>query len=295
MLKITVPATLANLGPGFDSFGMAVDILNTFDIELNPDGEDVIALGGAAEQSIVPIPKAPADNLVIQAMDALYRDAKAVRPPIRLTVTPEVPLARGMGSSSTAIAAGLMAANRLLNDAYSLSMLCRMATALEGHPDNVVPALQGGVWLCDEAAFYPLPWPSDWRILLVIPPYPILTEEARSVMPKQVALEDAVLNVRKASMLTYGLLKADPAVFANALDDRLHQPYRGQLIKEFLPLQDLARQQGALGTIISGSGSTLAVFAPADKFDTLCEQVKATFSHCLLKTPQVATHGAIVR
>lgn len=294
MLQISVPATLANLGPGFDSFGMAVDVYNTFEIDVNPDGEDVVALSHHIEGE-VGIPKNPADNLVIQAMDALYRDAKATRPHVILKLSPEIPLARGMGSSSTAIVAGLVAANRLLGDTYSLPMLCRIATSLEGHPDNVVPALQGGVWLCDEASFYPLPWPKGWRILLVIPPYPILTEEARSVMPKQVALEDAVLNVRKASMLTYGLLKADPAVFANALDDRLHQPYRGQLIKEFLPLQDFVRQQGALGTIISGSGSTLAVFAPEDIFNTLCEQVKATFSHCQLKSPQVAMHGVVVR
>lgn len=266
---IRVPATLANLGPGFDSFGMAVDQYNLFHINPNASVDKICFAQPGLELS-----DNPADNLVFRAANYLAKALGQSCPPFELTIDARLPLARGLGSSSTAIVAGLLAANRLFSDPCDLPKLCQLATALEGHPDNVVPALLGGVRLCDGPQSYHLPWSPDWAIILVIPAYPILTEEARRVLPAQPSRADAVFNLRKASLLTYALLKEDSNVFASSLSDALHQPYRAQLIPEFQSVSQLASHHGAMGTIISGSGSTLAVFSQRAQHEQLLSILK---------------------
>lgn len=305
-ITIQAPATLANLGPGFDSFGLAVSVFNTF--RFTPAATDSITLTGTAKtpsgdtrDSGSQIQLNPSKNLVFQALDYLYaqtgqpRAARANKPAFVVSIEAPIPLARGMGSSSTAIAAGLLAANQSLGSPFSLPELCRLATELEGHPDNVVPALRGGVWLCDATQSYPLPWPDDWAILLVIPPYPIETEAARAVMPDQLSREDAIYNLRKASLLTYALLNADTQALSEALDDRIHQPYRGKLIPEFDPLKAFTGQLGSLGTIISGSGSTMAVFCRKSDQQAIATAIEhdQSFSACQVITPAISIHGAV--
>ncbi|MEB3287009.1 MAG: homoserine kinase [Vampirovibrionales bacterium] len=255
---VSVPGTCANLGPGFDSFGLAIDWDNHFHFSpAAPSIQDAII------SNHTDIPLTPADNLVFQAMDHIFQAQQKARPPFRLEIDACLPSARGLGSSSTAIVAGLVAANHVLENPYTPLELAQMANRLEGHPDNVAPALLGGVKLCDDDTFVNLPWPDDWKILLLIPPYPIKTEAARRVLPEHPSRKDAIFNLRKASLLTYALLKADGDAFARSLDDALHQPYRGQLIPEWREVQNLAKQQNAFGSIISGSGSVMAVFYSA--------------------------------
>ena len=266
MFTVRVPATIANLGPGFDSFGMAVSLYNCFEFQqaerdglvFSPDGAaDVSALQKASDSGDQRVGK----NLLFVAMDRLFEKAGQARPPLQVRITADIPVARGLGSSSTAIVAWLVAANHLLNQPFESLDLLDLAVEMEGHPDNVAPAMLGGVVLYDERP-YRLPWPLEWRVLTVSPDYEVLTEEARRILPASVPMADGIFNLRKASVLTYALLQEDPDAFRASLQDRLHQPYRRQLIAEYDAIERLVMVDGALGMIISGSGSTMAIFYP---------------------------------
>ena len=263
MFQVRVPATIANIGPGFDSFGLAVSLYNTF--TFSPANKH--AIEGDLPQGIS---KDPGENLIFKAMDYFFSRTGHLPCGIKVTIDAQIPLARGLGSSSSAIVAGLMAANLISGDPLSKQDLLQLATQLEGHPDNVAPALMGGLQLCDESASpgagigkinaYTLPFPADWRIVVMIPDYTVLTEEARRVLPDKVSFNDAVFNMRKASLLTYALLNHDGKAFAASLEDKMHQPYRGKLLKEWQSIRDMAAECGAFGAVISGSGPTMAVF-----------------------------------
>jgi len=179
-------------------------------------------------------------------------------------------MSRGLGSSSTAIIAALVAANHFCGNALSQNTLLDLAIQLEHHPDNVAPALLGGVVFYDTQA-YSLPWPKQWRVLTISPSYPVSTKEARTILPAQVSMADSIFNLRKASLLTYALLQADETAIKKALDDRLHQPYRSQLIPEYQALETSMLDAGAYGFIISGSGPTMACFYPSEIQDSLLQ------------------------
>jgi homoserine kinase len=264
-VTVRVPGTIANMGPGFDSFGMAVTLYNEF--TFSPAAEDALILNEdeqrpewlAMAQSVK---ERAHDHLLWLAFDEVYRACGQVRPPLGVSIRAEVPMSRGLGSSSTAIVAALMAANRWLGDPLSREALLKLAIQLEHHPDNVAPALLGGVILWDTHP-YPLTWPPDWQVLALSPAYPISTNQARTLLPQQVPLANAVFNLRKASLLTYALLQGDSDALRHALEDKLHQPTRSQLIPEYKALRDCALTHGAYGFIVSGSGPTMACFYPA--------------------------------
>jgi homoserine kinase len=276
MLTVRVPATIANLGPGFDSFGMAVTLYNTF--HFKPAERDALSFSVEGAADVRGLSVDPDQNILFGAMERLAAKVGLQRPFVQVEVVTDIPVARGLGSSSTAIVAGLVAMNRLLGDPLNKQELLTLAVEMEGHPDNVAPALLGGVVLYDTKP-YLLPWPLDWRVLTLSPDYPVLTEEARKILPKEQPMDAAIFNLRKASVLTYALLRQDPDALREALHDRLHQPYRKHLIKEYEPIERNVMDAGAYGMIISGSGSTMAVFYPTvlhgsllDQMDTLIRQ-----------------------
>lgn len=270
---IRVPATIANLGPGFDSFGMAVSLHNQFTVE--PAEHDRLSGDPASSVDISPLNDATGPSILFAAMDRVFEQVGQTRPhACHVQVTARIPIARGLGSSSTAVAAGLVAANHLLQDPLNADQLLDLGIALEGHPDNIAPALLGGTVLYDTRP-YSLPWPSDWGIITLSPSYPILTEAARRIMPQHVSLADSVFNLRKSAVLTYALLRHDADALREALADRLHQPYRKQLIPEFDHLAETARRHGAYGTIISGSGSTMAIFCSQTQLTSLHPHLQA--------------------
>lgn len=272
MYTVRVPATIANMGPGFDSFGMAVSLYNRFTFQ--PAERDTLNFSTEGSADTSALSGDTADNILFKAMDRLYAKAGKVRPAFQVTVQADIPVARGLGSSSTAIVAGLIAANRFLGEPYESLPLLDIAIEMEGHPDNVAPALLGGVVLYDTQP-YVLPWPMEWRVMVISPAYTVMTEEARRILPKTVSLEDAVFNLRKASALTYALLREDPDALRASLKDRLHQPYRRQLIREYDAIEKLVMDDGAFGMIISGSGSTMAVFYPTVMHAFLLEKLEA--------------------
>ncbi len=262
---IRVPATTANLGPGFDSFGLALKCYNRFFFKLNPTA-DRLTFSPKTCVDVTNTSLNPGESLVFQALERFYEEIQTPRPPFEVKIEAHIPLARGLGSSSTVIVGALVGANTLAGSPLNDQALLRLATDLEGHPDNVAPALLGGALLCDESEgevkAYPLAWPEDWKVVVAVPEYRLLTEKARSVLPKQFSMGDAVFNLRKASLMTYALLQHDGQAFAASLSDRLHQPYRSGLIPEFEPLQACALQAGAFGCVISGAGPSMAVFYP---------------------------------
>lgn len=270
MIRVRVPATTANLGPGLDVLGLALDLHSTVAIAPASSGVTVTYEGtGAAE---VPL---GADNLVVRAAESLFA-RQGVRPDgYRLAVDNPIPLARGLGSSAAAIVGGIVAANRLVAElagpsaAASADELLALATSLEGHPDNVAPALLGGVTVAvqgeDKVHVHSFQPPEQLRLVVAIPEFPLSTMKAREVMPDNVSLTDAVFNVSRASLLVTALLSGRFDLLSVACDDRLHQPYRARLIPGLSEVVTAARDAGAAAAFLSGAGPSVVAFIEAGR------------------------------
>lgn len=249
---VRVPASSANLGPGYDV--MAAALSTYFELEVEETGEFLLDPGGLD----VPTGR---ENLVVRAFESL-RPADGIA--FRLGGD-GIPLARGLGSSAAAIVAGLFAADHLFELALSREEMLARATELEGHPDNVAAAIYGGFVVCgrDEAGapsaarFDP---PSGLEGIVVIPAEEVSTVRAREAIPAEIPLVDAVANVAAASRLVLGLQRGDLDLVAAGLEDRIHQPRRRGLYPRSMELVDSARELGALGATISGAGPTVLVW-----------------------------------
>jgi homoserine kinase len=248
---IRVPASSANLGPGYDVMAAAVSL--HLELEVEETGEFSLDPGGLDVST-------GRDNLVVRAFESLHSaDGIAFR------LRSEIPLARGLGSSAAAIVAGLFAADHLFELALSREEMLARATELEGHPDNVAAAIYGGFVICGRgeggapsaARFDP---PSGLEGVAVIPAEEVSTERAREAIPAEVPLADAVANVSAASLLVLGLQRADLDLVARGLADRIHQPRRRDLYPRSMELVDSATELGALGATISGAGPTVLVW-----------------------------------
>jgi homoserine kinase len=263
-VTVTVPATTANLGPGFDCIGAALSLYNRFEFRLLPSSESeayktykITASGLDAEQV-----KTDQTNLAYQSFLRCYQQIGQTPPAIQLSITLDVPLARGLGSSATAIVGGLIGANVLAGSPLSEAELIALAIELEGHPDNVVPALIGG---CRLAAATPdgswticdVPWHAEIVPVVAIPDFELSTAEARRVLPSSYNRTDAIFNAAHLGLLLRGLETGEPSWLQTALQDRIHQPYRQHLIPGYTDVQTAAIAAGAYGVVISGAGPTL--------------------------------------
>ena len=247
---VRVPASSANLGPGYDA--MAAAMAMHLELEVEEVGEFSFDTGGLAVSS-------SRENLIVKAFESL-RPADG----IAFRLRSEIPLTRGLGSSSAAIVAGLFAADHLYELALSKEEMLARATEIEGHPDNVAAAIYGGFVVCGSqdgsptaARFDP---PEGLEGIVVIPPEEVSTELARKAIPAEVPLADAVANVSAAAMLVLGLRSADLDLLARGLRDRLHQDRRRDLYPRSMEIVDSARDLGALGATISGAGPTVLVW-----------------------------------
>jgi homoserine kinase len=248
---IRVPASSANLGPGYDVLAAAVSLF--LELEVEERGEFSLDPGGLAVST-------GRDNLVVRAFESLHSaDGIAFR------LRSEIPLARGLGSSAAAIVAGLFAADHLFELALSREEMLARASEIEGHPDNVAAAIYGGFVICgggeegapSAARFDP---PGGLEGIAVIPAEEVSTERARAAIPIEVPLADAVANVAAASRLVLGLQRADLDLVAAGLADRIHQPRRRDLYPHSMELVDEAVDLGALGATISGAGPAVLVW-----------------------------------
>lgn len=239
---VRVPASSANLGPGFDAFAAA--------LALHTEVE-VVETGAFAVVTDLAIAK-DRRNLVVRGFEKLH-------PPDRFEfrIRSEIPLSGGLGTSAAAYVAGLMAADHLFElDADLLAL----ATELEGHPDNVAAALLGGFVICADGAATRFDAPTGLEAILVVPHEAVRTKEARAALPREVPMADAVHNIAAASLLTLGLARGDWDLVSRGLTDRLHQPHRAHLFPKSAALLDRARDLGALGATISGAGPTVLVW-----------------------------------
>ncbi len=272
-ISIRVPATCANLGPGFDSLGLALKLYNHF--EVIPADTDGMSIAEGNCVDVAGMSLAPEQNLFFKALNRFYEKLGQQRPTVHVAVEAHIPLARGLGSSSTAIVGGLLAGNILAGEPMSKTELIELATEIEGHADNVAPAVLGGVVLCDGPVAHTLPWPEDWQVAVVVPEEKLLTETARGVLPEKVPMADAVYNMQKAALWTHAVHQRDEAAFQSALADKLHQPYRGPLIPVFEPVAKVAATCGAFGAVVSGAGPSVAVFYPKNATEKLVPELKS--------------------
>jgi homoserine kinase len=248
---VRVPASSANLGPGYDAMAAAVSL--HLELEVEEAGEFSLDPGGLKVST-------GRDNLVVRAFESLHpADGISFR------LRSEIPLARGLGSSAAAIVAGLFAADHLFELALTKEQMLGRATELEGHPDNVAAAIYGGFVVCGAdangaplaARFDP---PEGLEGIVVIPPEEVSTRLAREAIPAQIPLADAVANVSSAALLVLGLRSADLDLVAGGLRDAIHQPRRRDLYPRSMEIVDSATELGALGATISGAGPAVLVW-----------------------------------
>lgn len=279
LVTVRAPASTSNLGPGFDCLGLALSLYSVFTFE--PSGELIVE--GCPEEF------RNEDNLVLQGFRAVYKAADEAAPTVRLAISANVPVARGLGSSSTCIAAGAAAANTFLGGRFSKEELFEICAEFEGHPDNAAPCVLGGLTasFASEGRFHtvPLSIHPDWKFAVVIPDYEVKTSEARKAMPKEITVKDSVFTTSHCVALVSALASGDEALIRAACEDRLHEPCRKKLIPDYDAVRDLALKAGAACFFISGSGSTLIAMskntdtllafeaAVRDKFPNFCTHV----------------------
>jgi homoserine kinase len=262
---VRVPASSANLGPGYDVMAAAVSLW--LELEVEEAGEFSIDTGGAE------VPAGP-ENLIVRAFESL-RPADG----IAFRMRSEIPLTRGLGSSAAAIVAGLFAADHLYELGLSKQELLVRATDLEGHPDNVAASIYGGFVVCGAdseghpraARFDPT---AGLEAVVVIPPEEVSTRQARAAIPAEVPIEDAIANISAASRLVLGLLRADLDLVADGLADKLHQDYRQELFPRSMEIVHEAREIGALGATISGAGPAVLVWTTVEDSGKVATELK---------------------
>lgn len=251
-IKVSVPATSANVGSGFDALGLAVTLYNTVTFE---DSEvlEISASDGTR------IPRGES-NLVYRSAKGLFEKVGKQIPPLKITQTNPIPMARGLGSSSACIIAGLLGANRMLGDVLNTQELLTLATAIEGHPDNVAPALLGGLTssVFEDGKVYSVKRNVDESLCFaaIVPDYKLLTEAARAALPKEVSHKDAVYNLSRAALVPAAFCEGRHDLLAIATEDKLHQQYRMPLMPGSREVFDMARLCGAKAVYVSGAGST---------------------------------------
>ena len=293
-ISVKVPATTANLGPGFDSVGMALPIYNTITIEetvLPGTGIEINVLNNENTISDMVTEHIPMDenSIIYKAVELLYNSIGQTPSELKITVQSQIPIARGLGSSASVIVGGLIAANELLGKPADEVALLSIATEVEGHPDNVTPAIVGGLVLTSQeddgqVIYTKLDWPEEWCITVCIPDFELSTDIARSVLPKEVPMEDAVFNAKRLGMLVQAINKKDANLMKLALQDRLHQPYRVKLVPGLDKIsENLRHEEDVLGCVLSGAGPSIIVISLKNALDKVKSVVKTTWEDMNVK------------
>jgi len=266
LVKVTVPATSANLGSGFDSLGLALTMYNTIYLE-EYDGIDIASLDNVS----IPLDES---NMVYSSAKRIYEIVDKPFKGLKIRQKNDIPMARGLGSSSACLVGGLLGANTLLGNPLTEEEIINLSAAIEGHPDNTTPAILGGLVTCavSHGRVYSVSVPVDGRTKFValIPPETLKTSHARSVLPQTVSRENAVYNLSRAALMTASLFSGSLENLKIATDDMLHQPFRMGLIKGADTAFRVAYEVGAYGVYISGAGST--IMAIIDDNDNLFAQ-----------------------
>lgn len=298
-ITIRVPATSANLGPGFDSLGLALDLWNEtlitlaieYTVQVNGEGAERLSQGE--------------NNLIIQAAQKLADCVGRRLPPFHVDCTNHIPLSSGLGSSAAAKLTGLLGANALLGKPLHKPEILNLASEMEGHPDNVAPALLGGLVVStveDEKVLahkinIGTQQAVSLHITVVLPDFQISTREARAALPEQIPLKDAVHNISRAILVTEGFRNGDLDLLGKAMTDTLHQPYRLSLIPGAREAMEAAKGAGAAAVVLSGAGPSLIAFS-SKRDPAIGEAMKRAFEGAGLRARvfplRMSNHGAEV-
>ncbi|MCD2346219.1 homoserine kinase [Clostridium guangxiense] len=255
MVRVRVPATSANMGAGFDTFGIALKLYNEIEVE-EVNGETEIKLFENKYDDDFK------SNLTYQSIIKTYEYCNSPYKNFKIDMSKSnIPMSRGLGSSAACIVGGIFAANKMLKDKLSVDEMLKIAVSIEGHPDNVAPALMGGMVTSiaggENIVYSKVNIKSDFKYAAMIPNFKVGTSDARKVLPESFSRSDAVFNISRAAMLVSALNNGENEKLKFAFEDRIHQPYRKKFIHNLDEIFIRSRELGSYGEFISGSGSTL--------------------------------------
>ncbi|MSP12124.1 MAG: homoserine kinase [Chloroflexi bacterium] len=265
-VTVYIPATSANLGPGFDCFGLALGLYNAIHLAETRAGLEIEISGEGAEN----LPR-DTSNMVYRSIARVEEVTGHLFAGLHLRLVNGIPLESGLGSSAAAVAGGLLAANALLPVPLDQRQLLRLAMELEGHPDNVAPAILGGLVVASQETqnpqahgaglIYARVEPTAFKVIVTLPDFRLPTTLARQALPQTVPLQDAVYNMSRAALVLLALQRGDYELLGRAMGDRLHQPYRARLIPGRDAVFAAAQQAGAVAVAVSGAGPSIIAFA----------------------------------
>lgn len=261
MIKVQVPATSANLGPGFDTLGLALNLYNTFTFQEIPEGLEITGCEAKFANE---------NNLVYTSMLKTFNRIGYSINGMKVDIKTDIPVSRGLGSSATCILGGVIGANKIAGSPLTKDEILELATEIEGHPDNIAPALFGGLVVSvmeREKIFYnQINVSKGIKFVALIPDFTLSTRDARHVLPSSVSYGDAIYNIGKVSLLLSALSNGRHDLVKIGIKDKLHQPYRGKLIPRFKEILNKCDEMGSLGVFLSGAGPT--IMALIDDQDT---------------------------
>lgn len=285
MITIQTPATSANVGPGFDCFGLALDLYNTFDVELSSSN----TLENVEERFN------NEENLFLKAYQKGCQ-AIGIHDSIHVIFHTEIPVSRGLGSSSSLIVGGLYAASALHNNALTKEQIFQLASQLEGHPDNVAPCIHGGftasLSVADTYLTQSIPLDSNWKYTIFIPDFEVSTQRARAILPESYARNIVTKNTSHAALLIEALRNGNLPLLKIVSEDFIHEPYRKQLIHEFDTLKSTVKDLGAF--LISGSGSTCILISKESLTSQQIEKIQSLKHHWQIKELDIAKKGTVI-
>jgi len=252
MIKVRVPATSANIGPGFDCLGLALNLYNEFIFE---EIEEGLTIEGCDPEF------SNEENLIYISMKKCFEKIGYEVKGIRIIIEDDIPVSRGLGSSASCIVGGIIGANEIAGGILTQEEILELAAEVEGHPDNVAPALLGGMTVAiqDENQVYcsKITVSNGLKFYTLIPNFKLSTEESRGVLPKEIDYKDGVFNVGRVALLISALTNGEFNLLKTACDDKLHQSYRGALIEGFHVIKEKCEELGSLGVFLSGAGPTI--------------------------------------
>jgi homoserine kinase len=259
---IKVPATSANVGPGFDALGLALDLWNAttitpakeFSVQVSGEGAGRLASGK--------------NNFIVRAAQRAAERAGKRLQPFHAECANQIPLSSGMGSSSAAILTGLLAGNALLESPFSREEILNLACEMEGHPDNVAPAMMGGLVVSTveqgKVIARQIPIEMNVHVTIVLPDFHLPTKQARAALPKKISMKNAVHNISRTALVVEAFRTGDLDLLGKAMTDKLHQPYRLKLIPGAIPAMNAAKEAGASAVALSGAGPSLIAFSAGE-------------------------------
>lgn len=276
MVTVQVPATTANFGSGFDCIGLALNLYNYIEMDFSSKPEVVVK--GYGKKDI----ETDERNLVYKAAKKVLSKKNIVKP-LKITLCNNIPITRGLGSSAAAITGGMVAANALIGNPITSDEILELATEMEGHPDNVVPAFLGGFCISaskNDTIFYKkISFPKDICFVVAIPHFHLETQKARKVMPKQVSIQDAVFNMGRCALLVAAIFEGDLTNISEFCKDRIHQTHRAKLIPGMEKIINSAKTEGALASFLSGAGPSVVCLSNKDKAKYLGDFMVQIFSN----------------